>query len=645
MKWIFVVAALLAALAGAPAAGMDDQYVEIYNLIQEGDAFAADQPREAVVKYGQAQLLLQRLQKGSPDWNPTVVNFRLKYLDQKLTALAAAGPASQVGRTPAPGETQTPAGALAKTTDPIAAAAEVEALRAKVLALEADKGLLEAKLREALGAVPAALDPAALTRATEKIKELQKENELLKAHVELEKKPGSADAPSPEQLRKALDEANRKLATESERTRLLAETNQFLQGQLGGDGKAAVDNLEVAALRSALETANSQLAQQRQSAARVAQDAAASPPTAQQVPGASDKTAALAMENELLKKQLEEARRAPLSPANGELANQLAQARAQIALLQSDQEVLRAQLKSSGPEATNLPLASALPATPKQAARIRQLEQERDDFERQLKAANKEVSARKYRVPAERIAKLEQELAASRARLDAMEARAVPFTPEELALFSKPAAPLSAAATKPAAEAGSPPVTKLATDAQRQAAASVEMQKVASTLPQATPTAVSDLHALSVQAATQVSQNRLEEAEKTLEQALAIAPNDPASLAVMGSLKQLQGKADEAVEILSRAAAANPKNAEIQNSLGLSLSQKGLRGPAETALRRAIQLQPNYGSAHYNLAVVYLSQQPPMVELARWHYQKALGAGQKHNADFEKKLEALTLPK
>jgi Tfp pilus assembly protein PilF len=63
-----------------------------------------------------------------------------------------------------------------------------------------------------------------------------------------------------------------------------------------------------------------------------------------------------------------------------------------------------------------------------------------------------------------------------------------------------------------------------------------------------------------------------------------------------------------------------------------------MRGPAETALRKAIQLEPNYPAAHNNLAVIYASQQPPLVELARWHYQKALAAGHAKNPDLEKML-------
>ena len=57
------------------------------------------------------------------------------------------------------------------------------------------------------------------------------------------------------------------------------------------------------------------------------------------------------------------------------------------------------------------------------------------------------------------------------------------------------------------------------------------------------------------------------------------------------------------IDAFSRAAKLDPQDAQIQNFLGLALSEKGLRGPAETALRKAIQLDPGYANAHNNLAV------------------------------------------
>jgi Flp pilus assembly protein TadD len=133
-------------------------------------------------------------------------------------------------------------------------------------------------------------------------------------------------------------------------------------------------------------------------------------------------------------------------------------------------------------------------------------------------------------------------------------------------------------------------------------------------------------------------------AEKHLKTALEQNPDDAYNLSRLGYLKFQQGKYDDALDSLSRAAKLDPQNPEIQNYLGVTLSHKGLRVQAETALRKAIQIDPNYAAAQNNLAVIYISQQPPLVQLARWHYQKALDAGQPRNPDLEKALNDAGTP-
>jgi Flp pilus assembly protein TadD len=145
-------------------------------------------------------------------------------------------------------------------------------------------------------------------------------------------------------------------------------------------------------------------------------------------------------------------------------------------------------------------------------------------------------------------------------------------------------------------------------------------------------------------ATIEMEQGRLDDAEKHIKAAVTQSPDDSYNLATLGRLEFLREKYDEALDALSRAAKLDPRNPEIQNYLGVTLSHKGLRAPAETALRKAIQLDPNYGPAHNNLAVIYISQAPPLVELARWHYQKALDAGQPRNPDLEKRLDAKSPP-
>src|SRR5262245_57659315 len=86
---------VFAAGLNAWADGIDDQYVRIYNVIQEGDVLSTmGQSAQALAKYNEAQASLRRFQKTYPNWNNAVVAFRLNYLDGRVTELAPTVPAS-----------------------------------------------------------------------------------------------------------------------------------------------------------------------------------------------------------------------------------------------------------------------------------------------------------------------------------------------------------------------------------------------------------------------------------------------------------------------------------------------------------------------------------------------------------------------
>jgi Flp pilus assembly protein TadD len=221
------------------------------------------------------------------------------------------------------------------------------------------------------------------------------------------------------------------------------------------------------------------------------------------------------------------------------------------------------------------------------------------------------------------------------------ESRQVPYTPEELALFKRPEINLTESSVKSAKKSVKdlPPGTAaLVVQAQRDFAAH-DMDKAEAKYLQVLRQDDKNGPVLANLAAIQLEMNRLDEAEKHIKQALVADPDDAYSLSILGYLKFRQEKYDEALDALSKAAKLDPQNAQIQNYLGITLGQKGMRGAAETALRKAIQLEPNHASAHHNLAVIYLTQKPPLVELAKWHYQKALAAGHPRNPDLEKMLD------
>ena len=109
----FIVLALLLALALAPARaeGPDDEYVKILQVTKQADELAASgQVAPAKAKYQQALKAMVDFQRANPDWNRTMVTFRVNGLAEKITALtaqAAAPPAATNASEAAPGAAAT----------------------------------------------------------------------------------------------------------------------------------------------------------------------------------------------------------------------------------------------------------------------------------------------------------------------------------------------------------------------------------------------------------------------------------------------------------------------------------------------------------------------------------------------------------
>jgi hypothetical protein len=676
MKWFSVMVALVLGLSGARAQGPDDQYIQIYTLIQEADKLVNDlQPSDALPKYLEAQTALQRFQKGYPQWNPKVIDFRLSNVAAKITLLSGKPPASTapapaaetpttlapVAPAPAPAAPSSaatnaapaPSDGPAEVTKPVPSdwEAQIAVLRDQGRQLQADKAVLEAKLKEALSVQPAAVDPREMARAEEKIRGLQKENDLLKVTLDQAKaKPGPApETKALDEARQALAEADRKLAEQTRMAKALALEKADLQAKLDHPAASPSNAAELEANKKALQEANLKLAEQSKLASGLAKEKEALQDWLKLLSADAATSTALRTENQVLKKQLADLKAAPVPENKAEQARlQLAQAQTQIAALQSDKEMLRLEKTalenrikqmSTPPPATAGASAASKSAD---AARIKQLQKERDDLQKQLAAANKELSSRKGKATTARVAELENQLAKLRARLEVYEARQVPYTAEELALFKLPETKLAQAERKGGKKSVNelPPGTvAMVAEAQR-LYGDRQLEKAEEKYIQVLQQDNKNVPTLANLAAIQLDQGHLETAEINIKQALGLAPDDPYSLFVLGRLRFLQKKYDEAVDALSRAAKLDPQDAQIQNFLGLALSEKGLRGPAETAFRKAIQLDPGYASAHANLAVAYITQQQPLVELARWHYQKALAAGLPRNPDLEKMLDA-----
>jgi tetratricopeptide (TPR) repeat protein len=576
----FLLSVALSPLRAQQAA--DDRYLGIYNQIEQADRMSS--PAQAglmLPKYVKAQDDLQTFQKIYPAWNPKIIAFRLEYVAQKIADLTPL----VVVTNPIPTNTPSSTGEWES---------RLGALRQQVQALQAENATLQAKLQEALAEQPATIDSRELARAQDQVNSFRKENDLLKASM-------AQLAPDTNMLRQAaqaLSEASKKLADERARADQLAQANQVLQGRL-----------QVLASR----------------------------------PGSLD---ALRGENSLLKKQLADLK-AVTNSVSGDFNAEMAKTKAQMAVLQSDAEVALLEKATLENKMRNLQTTNRVAVDQAEnEARIRALTDERNNLLAKLGEANKERYGGKNQSAAAQVNTLADEVKALRARLAVDEAQVIPYTPDEMALF-KQNEPLLANTNTDAEKksfrqlpAGS---AALVTEAQNYFS-SREYDKAADDYRKILKADENNPLILANLATIEMEQGKLDDAGKHLQAALAKNPDDAYNLSALGYLKLRQEKYDEALDALGRAAKLDPQNAEIQNYLGVTLGHKGLRAQAETALRKAIQINPDYAPAHNNLAVIYISQTPPLAELARWHYQKAVDAGEPRNPDLEKMLAAKGAP-
>lgn len=586
-----VFLALLGLGSGAFGQGPDSNYVRIYQMIQDADTLRnGGQTTQAAERYRQAHEALTRFHEENPSWHENIVQFRLNYIVSRLEPLGGlsvktnAPPAVAAAAAPA-----SPAPATAAAVPNPVTPEQIKSLQDEIERLNANNAVLEEKLKEAWSAHPTALNPDALQKAEAQLRQVAKERDLLQITLTQHQAappplPTTPVAPNQDlaallaQERAVLEDVRRQLAEQTQRNTELTQENQTLKTQ-------------VATLLSAKPVTplpDNDLARQYTEAQALIESLRAT-------------NNALRADQLLLEMRLADMTKASLSEASPD----------RIKTLESELRLSRADLK--------------------------ELKKEYAKLEKQLASANR-------RLEKKTAADVEKELSQVQARLAVLEASAVPLTPEELAL-TKFRSDIKVAVTNDAPttakkSAELPPGTGALMAQAERAIEQSRFDEAEKKLGDILLQDPNNVYTLSRLAGVLLDQSKTKEAEDVLSRALSKSPQDPSSNFLMGLLKYRQEQYPEALQALSLSAKANPEKAETQYFLGLTLIQQGSRGPAETALRKAIQLRPGWGDAHYELAVVYATQKPPFMELAQWHYQKAIGGGTPRNLNLEKLIES-----
>jgi len=574
-----LAALLLAAPSLHPAAPPPDDYLQIYVMINEGDKLDnSGQKSQAREKYETALNKLDKLKNENPEWEPTIVKYRIKYLNDKLSNLKSAKDASPApsekpaattakpattpppSSTPAPAPSETPAPAMQKSevAAPAVTSDDPSALRQKIIALTGDLESTRTELKQAKNELEQAL--------TEK--------------KQLKEKLGAS--PSPDANVAKLQEDNATLRQK------LTATEESLKKAAGGELSGEMTSLrgQVDSLEKKLAEANARSAEltranddyKKQIASMTTQLQAAG------TVGKSDST--LAKENAMLRSILdrqlkEQARR---EAARRLVLDEFKNLAVSTEALKTQMEVLSSPLVSLSNEEQDMlkfsapSLVTPAPAAPSTSSTSGNTPTLSKDAE---KPASPESFSEKPRIPDE---------------------------------FKDVAAK----------------ATSLYNEKKFDEAAAA-YEQILVKYPQS-------IYALSNLGVVRFQQQKYPEAEKPLREAIRVAPNDAFSHSVLGIVLVQQEKYDDAIQVLSRAVALDPNDAKTRNYLGISSSRKGLQEAAEQECRKAIELDDSYGDAHFNLAVIYATQNPPSKELAKRHYNRALELGVPKDAELEKLL-------
>ena len=652
----------LGLLFTAQAAGPDDSFIQAYTLIAQADNLSRlGQKNSAIQKYRQARNDLAALQSGYPNWNAGVVSFRIKYVDQKLKALGDAAP-----------ETAAPS-AKPAVLDPAAARREISILKRKVESLENAIILKDAKLKEALSAVPSPEETQQLATLEANLSGLRQENANLKSAID---KATTRLMGANTGLAKAQADAEKAQADLAKAQAETEKTNEALAQAVeeAKTAKAKANDRQAKRLENKLADKQENLAKTEKELASLA-------------------TAHKALESEL-KSFKKGSREKDLQAQVGSLQKELSgnqkdleKASGDVAALKSDKISLEEELKSFKKGNREKELEAEVGSLEKQlansnsklketASNLASAENSSDSLGDQLKAFQKGSREKEFRnyisslekrlAKAERkntnpaskrkgltgifnwqksdraekaqVAELQNRIDTLRSRLEILEAEKIPYTDEEKKLFAEP-------------NTGDQPVNTLqakvatlpeggADDFKAGQAALIEAkfgeaeQKFLHVLKldEENPLTLGNL------ALAQMEQGNYEGAEASLTRALKNDDEDAFSLSLIGTLRYRQKKYDEARDYLAKAVKLNPEDSRAQHFLGSALNNLGQRKAAETALRKAVQIKPGYSEAHHNLAVVYATQNPPFIALAKFHYDKAVAGGHKKNADLEKIL-------
>ncbi|NDG72175.1 MAG: tetratricopeptide repeat protein, partial [Proteobacteria bacterium] len=695
-------AALLFSVAVAVAGDPADFFLKAYQDYQAGEKFERDgRLRDAMNSYASTVAILEQVRKDDPSWQEIVVNFRMRKAQEnieRLRAMVASEPEKLPSHEdplptrgfeidiPEPAVTTRPRQQRAETAKKNESGSEVtseqiaslERQVAEYRKLHAE----EKKKREALEG-----DVASVKMELEKTK-----TELVATNSNLAQTDGALQNITQERdalKKKAGEPQDKRIEKLSDRIARLEAENEVAQDEntrlVGKLEKAAAYISESKKVLSATDEDRRNVATQRDKAlARIkrlkdndgeldalkAEKAAFQKQLATQKPDL-ERLAKMESENKELAQRLvaSEKKLAEASNVGGLSKAEAEGLQEEIGLLQDRLAASRQDLVAR--DASVKSLMAQLDEATGELARLR-LNPEPSEEQKRLFTESqllRQIVLRQIHEQSERtqvVSDLEKELERLQVQSEALASSVgILSNPppvlkeEERALFREPivvlkdpeveAADLSLTVVKPSNPASTPrqssggadaltgDTKKLAVEAsslakqRRFTDAEKKYQQVVDAAPE-------NHFALANLAVTQIQAGKLSAAQVALEKALSLKSDDIFASVNLANVYCRQGRFDDSIAILNRVITADPKNAAAHNYLAIALGKKGDTAKAEESFRESLAIDPNYANAHFNLAVMYANAEPPSLQLAKKHYEKAKALGAEPDSVLERRL-------
>lgn len=707
-----IVTASFAMLVSAFAEDASDMFLRAYQEVTVASKLESeDKPADALERYRNAAKILQKIATDSPDWQPLVLEFRLKKTRESITRLesqvgstqvvseAIEGPLPSTDRS-APEISAPPLTVIAPSRQPTrqtpatdttrydggssgsSGLAEVRKLRRQLAQLQEENDSLTERLQKK----GAELQSAMIEIDRRKVTEVDLKSQLAQANSALEdaSRDQSSDGLMKKNYEARISQYAQKLAEVQADNEVLTEENTRLLGKLDLAAKyiATSDSIreglmkERVTLADARDTAVSKLKKIKDNAAELEKVAdenkALKARIAELDGGAAGKKA---LEKIKAEKADLETKLAESEKKLQELSGAGAERDKTVLALQSElnsvnDKLLEAQTQMTKSQDQVADLQKQLDETSGDLAKLR-INGNPNRDQQTLLAENdilrgiilRQIKEQPTRDEAKK--KLEQEIANLKLesstlveQLGVLGAPVLHLTPEEKSVFKEPVALLS----EPSAQAMDVTLAVSKDDTQNVAATSqgpeslpdaareqvktakqyfdaknyLEAEKVYQEIVDETP---DNYFALSNLGAVQIEAGKLTAAEVALKKAIEINPGDAFAYTNLGIAYSRQGKFDEAIANLKKALSINDADAVAHNYLGVCLGQKDDHVEAEKELRRAIELKPEYPDAHFNLAVLYATLQPPSLDLAKMHYNKATSLGAPPDSSLERLIQ------